>query len=303
MSIVSPPVQEGITENKSAEEEKNALSQEERDEQWRLAFVEGHPVLRGFQEQHLLGYPKATERCVLCKTPFNGPGAPLPGKGRAHRNRHFCSACDGWMELNHPGDVLDDFTTVAIDIRGSVRLSHTIGSKKFKSQYLPKFWAATSRALFDTFGFLVEVRGDEIRGVYPPGFSGAAYAQQAVEGPRRLLQDFPPRTDEGDPVPIGIGVCKRELVIGTEGEPGDFQRVDLVGDSVNFSSRICKEAGPGEALFSEESWKETGHSTDGLEQRLIKVEDREGTVDEIPVYVVTATSPLEKFEIKEPRHN
>lgn len=259
------------------------------DEAWRVIFLQGNLDLMGLREDFMR--LRATRRCRLCGAPFDGKG-PLPGREPSSRNRNDCRACDTWIEQHHPGAVKGDFTVISADIRGSVSLAHSMGSDQFQLRYEEPFFLAAVRALNDTDGYVAEFRGDELRGVYPPGFSRGDHVRKAVEGARHLLQDIPPRTPDGTPIPFGIGVYTGDVTIGTSPRTGTFTRVAISGDGVNMCSRLSGEAGSGEALISEQVSKEAGLPMDKLERRLLTLKGLEETV---PVYVVTAQSKIEVF--------
>jgi class 3 adenylate cyclase len=260
------------------------------DEDWRLTFVEGNPDLKGLQEDFMR--MRGEKRCTLCKVPFDFDG-PLPGREPSVRNPNFCGFCDIWIVKHHPGGVVGTFPIIAADLRGSVALAETMDSDVYQRRYEDPFLIAATQALIDTDGFIAETRGDELRGVYPRGFCGADYLRKVVEGARHLLQDISPKTPEGTPIPFGIGVHIGNIVIGTQPRAGGpFQRIAITGDGVNTCSRICDEAGPGEALISEPVCKEIGFPIDRLESRLLNLK---GKKEPLLVYVITAQSGIDPY--------
>jgi len=260
------------------------MKSENHDAAWRVVFLEGHPDLVGMREEFMT--LRATQRCRLCRAPFDLDG-PLPGREPSRRNRYDCCACDAWIEQNHPGRVTSEFTVFSADIRGSVPLHRKMTSNEFQDRYGDPFFLAAIRALNDSDGYVADFRGDELRGVYVPGLTRGAHVRKAVEGARRLLQDIPPKTPEGTPVPFGIGVHSGEVMIGTQPRIGVFQRVDIEGEGVDICSRICGEAAPGEALISEQVCGQAGLPIHNLEKRLLTLK---GVEEKIPVYVMTAQS-------------
>jgi adenylate cyclase len=267
-------------------------SDNNHDEAWKVVFLQGHPDLLGLREN--FAKLRATRRCRLCGAPFDGVG-PLKDRGPSNRNRYDCCFCDKWIEEHHPGRVKSDFTVISTDIRGSTPLATSMGSDAFQSRYEEPFFLAATQALNDTDGYNVEFRGDALIGVYVEGLSRGNLARKAVEGARQLLQDIPPKTPEGTPIPFGIAVYKGDVTIGTQPRTGVYQRVAISGDGVYTCSRICGEAGPGEALISERVCKEAGLPIHSLEKRTLTLK---GIRETKSVYVMTARSEVEPFPIR-----
>jgi class 3 adenylate cyclase len=267
-------------------------SEKNYDEDWSVVFIKGHPALVGLHEDFMK--MSATSRCHFCFAPFDGDG-PLPGRGPSNRNRNNCEACDGWMVEHHPGGVRSDFPMISVDMRGSVALAESMDSGEYQRRFEDPFLVAATQALIDTDGFTAETRGDEVRGLYPIGFSGPKHVRKAVEGARHLLQDISPKTPEGTSIPFGIGVHMGDTMIGTQPRAGVFQRVAITGDGPNTCSRICDEAGPGEALISEIVCEKAGLPIDRLEGRRLTLE---GKKEPISVYVITARSKIKPFPIR-----
>jgi class 3 adenylate cyclase len=266
-------------------------SEKNYDEDWDVVFLKGNPDLIGLRAD-FMAMP-ATSRCCFCCAPYDCSG-PLPGRGPSTRNPNNCEACDVWMAGHHPGGVRSDFPVICVDIRGSVALGDSMHSDELQRRYEDPFIVAAIRALMDTDGFLAEIRGDEVRGIYPSGLSGKTCVRKVVEGARHLLQD-PPKTPEGTPIPFGISVHMGDITIGTQPRTGVFTRVAISGDGVNTCSIICKEAKAGEALVTERVCKEVGLPVDRLERRRLTLK---GKKEPVSVYVLTARSEIEPFPIR-----
>jgi class 3 adenylate cyclase len=265
------------------------MSEKNYDEEWGVVFIKGHPDLVGLRAD-FLAMP-ASSRCNFCRAPFDGAG-PLAGRGPSTRNPLNCEACDIWMAGHHPGGVRSDFPMIAVDMRGSVAIAESMGSDEYQRRFEDPFLVAALRAVTETDGFCCEVRGDEMRAIWPSGFSGEACVRKAIEGARYLLQDMSPKTPEGTMIPFGIGIHMGDTTIGTQPRAGVFQRVAITGDGPNTCSRICAEAGAGEALISEKMCAEAGLSTAELEPRLLTLK---GKKEPIAAYVLTAQSHIESL--------
>jgi adenylate cyclase len=218
---------------------------------WRTIFAEGHPQLKAFQRLH--SWLPSPPRCKMCFAPFRGIGGMvmrLKGKAPANRNPRYCSACDKFIR-NFPGGAEVELSMLFVDVRGSVptmaRLSPTEAS-----QFLSFFYAAATKALIETDGFVIDFRGDAVVGVYPPGFSGPQHARKALQAAEHLLNIMAPRGPDQAVIPIGIGVHTGNVYIGTlSGAEGGIQDLTILGDNVNIVARLAAFAGPGEALITD----------------------------------------------------
>ena len=128
----------------------------------------------------------------------------LMGKGRNGRNPRYCNACDKFLQA-YPGGAYVELSMMFADIRGSVSRAERMPAADVSRQ-LNSFYTAVTRALIKTDGFILELRGDCVFGVYPPGFCGPEHARKAVEAAQHLLSDIPPRAPDGSLLPIGIGI-------------------------------------------------------------------------------------------------
>ena len=165
-------------------EHQDSTKREKRcDEQWRQMFTdptsELNKTLQGFRTEFM--EMEATKHCTMCGAPFDKTG-PLEGREPNSRNPNFCNSCDGWKQANFHGRVIHPFPVIAFDMRGSSVLArrHTKDGT-YQDEYEDPFMAAACQALIETDGFVVDTRGDELRGLYPEGFSGERQCQEGME--------------------------------------------------------------------------------------------------------------------------
>jgi len=249
----------------------------ENEELWKTIFVDGHPQLKSFQKFHKSLPPrKSKNRCHMCFAPFEGIGAfymRLRGKGPSNRNPNFCCACDSFLRA-FPGGAEVEMPMMFVDVRGSVPLAERMAPAQY-SRYLADFFQSATQALIDTDGFVLDLRGDCVVGVFPEGFCGKNYASKAVEAARHLLRDIAPKSLDGTPLPIGIGLHTGLIFIGTvSGAQGGIQDITILGDNVNIAARLSQVARRGEALISDALCKASGLSIDGLEARQVELKGK-----------------------------
>lgn len=166
------------------------------EELWHAIFGPGHPELK--KQQRLHKRLPAPPRCKLCLAPFRGVGGVFMrfrGKRPSNRNPRFCSACDQFIRA-HPGGAEVTMSLVFADVRGSTALAERVSPTELHER-INAFYAAVTHELVETDGFMIDVVGDEVVGVYPPGMSGERHAALAIEAARRLVALGP--SDAGGP--------------------------------------------------------------------------------------------------------
>ena len=169
-----------------------------------------------------------------------------------------------------------------VDVRGSTTLAEQMSPTEF-SALINSFYALTTSILFQTDGFVIDLVGDEVVGLYPPGFSGPEHARLAIRAAQMMLQSK-------SNFPIGLGVHTGLTYIGTMGgADNSIMDVRALGDSVNTVARLCSKAAAGEAYLSETVCKQAGIDFDILERRQIELKGKSERVD---VRVLCADSPI-----------
>lgn len=245
-------------------------------------FGVGHPLLISYQRfnKRLPSPP----RCKLCLAPFRGIGSIVmrwQGRTPSNRNPRFCSRCDSFIRA-HPGGAEVEMSMLFVDVRGSTTLAEKMSPTEF-SALMNSFYALTTAALFETDGFVIDLVGDEVVALYPPGFSGPDHAKLAIRAAQLILQ-----ADSN--VPMGLGVHTGLTYIGTMGGADDsIMDVRALGDSVNIAARLCSKAAPGEAFLSEAICELSGENFDMLEQRRIELK---GKSELVAVRVLRADSQV-----------
>lgn len=233
-------------------------------ELWHTIFAVGHPDLSAQQEFHAR-LPR-DPRCRLCKAPFAGLGGlymRFRGKIASSRNKHYCNACDAFLEA-FPGGAEVEMSILFADIRNSTAFAEEAGPKA-ASERVNRFLDTASEAITENDGFILAFYGDCIVGTWPPGFSGPDHAALAVKAARAIAQEA---AAEGDTAPVGVGVHKGTVYIGTvQAAKGLFRDVSIFGVEVNVTARLAAAAAAGEALASREILDAAAEADGGLHMR------------------------------------
>jgi len=260
---------------------------------WHQIFALGHPDLLSFQRLH--SWLPSPPRCKMCLAPFRGVGGVymrFRGKGPANRNPNYCSACDKFIRA-YPGSAEVELTMIIADLTDSKKLASQMTDSEWRD-VLNSFYGPAVNALIETDGFFVKFVGDEVDGVYPPGFSGKDHARKAIQAAEQMLRMEIPPAPNGSPVRVKVAVHTGVFCIGTVGwkdpqtgvESGP-QDVQAMGDNVHITQLLSKAARPGEALITEAAYVAAGGHIPNLESRQIMVEGRR---EPITVRVMRAAS-------------
>jgi adenylate cyclase len=253
---------------------ENANPDHANQELWHTIFALGHPALRSFQNFHRrLPSPP---RCKLCLAPFKGIGSWLmafKGKSPSNRNPRFCSACDKFLR-DHPGGAEVEMSMIFVDVRGSAQLAEKISATDF-GRAMNSFYREATAVMNDTDGFIIDLVGDEVVGLYPPGFTGTDHARKAMSAVEQLLKIEFPSAPGGGQIQVGVGANTGVAYVGTvSGADAGIEDVRALGDQVNATARLAAMASPGEALLSESICQASGRSLDGLERRTLQLKGR-----------------------------
>jgi adenylate cyclase len=193
------------------------------------------------------------------------------GRERSEYNPRFCQPCD---HFDNPGGAEIVLSMLFADVRGSTTLAEQMSALEF-SQLMNRFYTVASRILIKTDALVDRLMGDEVIGLFIPGFAGVEHSRRAIEAAQELLQLTGHRDDEGPWLPVGVGVHTGPAFVGvvggTEDNPSDFT---ALGDNVNVTSRLASQAGPGEILISEQAFESANLDLEGLEQRELELKGK-----------------------------
>ena len=138
-----------------------------------------------------------------------------------------------------------------------------------------RFYAAATNVLVKTGAFIDKLIGDEVMAVYLPIFAGTSHACVALLAAQDLLR-VTGHGDRGGPwLPVGVGVHTGITFFGTvSGVEGTFSDFTALGDNVNIAARLASQAGPGEALISDEAYLAAGLDLGRVEKRQLELKGK-----------------------------
>ena len=247
-------------------------SAENNENKWYTMLNEGEPINRHIY--HIFGMLPANPRCKLCAAPFRSWGGRLMrmiGREQSKFNPRFCQPC---ATFENPGGAEIVLTMLFADVRGSTTLAEKMSPIEF-SQLMNRFYTVASRVLIKTDALVDRLMGDEVIGLYIPGFAGKEHPRRAIQAARELLEQTGHRDSNGPWLPVGVGVHTGPAFVGVVGgsddNPSDFT---ALGDNVNVTARLSSQAGPGEVLISEAAYEAAQVDLGELEPRELELKGK-----------------------------
>lgn len=177
-------------------------------EQWWHGLLTGeNPALPVRHFRHFLKLIPAGPRCKFCNAPYHGVGAPIMralGKGPSRLTPQLCRQCFDYAS-QYIGGAEVELTMLFADIRGSTPLAEKMSPSAY-SQLISRFFAIASELLIQSDALVDRLVGDQVIGMYAPGFAGPNHRQMAIDAARGLLRATGHDSPEGPWIPVGIGV-------------------------------------------------------------------------------------------------
>jgi adenylate cyclase len=238
---------------------------------WRTVLTGENAGLR--RGRRLLRLLPKSPRCKLCNAPFAGPGGPLMrllDKGPAGMNPRFCSDCLRKIPL---GGAEIELSLLFADVRGSTGLAERVSLREF-AQLMNRFYAVGTEVLIGTDALVDRFLGDQVVGLYVPGFAGQDHARRAVDAAQALLCATGHDDPKGPWLPVGIGVHTGLAYVGTVGSADAVADVTVLGDAANTAARLASAAGPGEILVSDAAAMAANLEAELLEPRRLHLRGR-----------------------------
>jgi adenylate cyclase len=201
----------------------------------------------------VFGLLPKSPRCKFCNAPFAGFGGwlmRLIGKSPWERNPRVCKFCGNqWLAKKGPGGAEVELTLVFADVRGSTTLAASMTPSEYAG-VIDRFFRISTDVFVRHEAILDQLVGDEVIGLFLPGYAGEDHARKAIEAACALLVATGHEPGREPWVPLGIGVHTGLTFVGSVGTkeiPTDFA---AIGDSVNVTARLASAAAAGEVLVS-----------------------------------------------------
>jgi adenylate cyclase len=171
---------------------------------------------------------------------------------------------------------------VFADIRGSTPLAERMNPAEY-STLIDRFYTTATDVLIHSDAIIDKLSGDEVLGVYVPGFAGPNHAGRAIEAAEKLLKETGHSDPDGPWIEVGTGVNTGIAWIGSLGSAGGVTDITVLGDEVNTTARLASQAGAGEIVISERSWNDAELASKQSSKRTLSLK---GKSEDISVHIV-----------------
>ena len=207
------------------------------------------------------------------------------GKGPSSLTPQLCNQCYGFTSRNLGGTEIE-LTMLFADVRGSTPLAASMGPMAY-SKLISRFFGVANDVFIGSDALLNRLVGDQVIGLYVPGFAGPDHRAKAIRAAQRLLHETGHDSSEGPWLPIGVGVHTGVAFLGSVGSY-DNNAVDIavLGDPPNVAARLSSSAATGEILISDEAYVRD-MKLENLEKRQLALKGKSGAFN---VFVMKAQS-------------
>ena len=265
------------------------------EEEWRALLTGEHKGMQSLRR--FFRRVPAAPRCKLCLAPFHGIGSVVFGLwfGPWERNSQLCKNCMGALVNRGVGGAEVPLSLLFADIRGSTGLGERLRPTEF-SALLGIFYRLAADAIVANDGVVDKFVGDEVIGLFIPGFSGPDHAAKAIQAGRTILEAAgKPDTSPEGPIPVGAAVHTGIAYVGTLGSSQQISDFTALGDAVNTTARLASLAVAGELLVSVEAANRGTFEASGLARRRVEVRGRESGLEVYSIHVNAGTSAKRRY--------
>lgn len=268
------------------------LSSEQVTEIWREFLSTGFSNYEA-RLRHIFGILPADHRCKLCLAPFGGISAPLVrlafGKRPSSLNPYLCNMCDDFARTFQGGAEVE-LTMLFTDVRGSTTLAEQMSPSDF-GRLINRFYKVSTDIMVHSDALIDKLVGDQVTGMYVPGFAGPDHARRAIEAGREVLRATGHADPDGPWLPVGAGVHTGVAFVGAVGSADGVFDITVLGDAANTAARLASQAGTGELLVSEAAATAAAWDTDGWERQELMLKGRSQPV---AVWIERLTPPVSR---------
>jgi adenylate cyclase len=239
---------------------------------WRRYLTTGEFEQQRRQRRFFRVLP-GTPRCKNCYAPFQGAGSLVVklfyGKEPSSLNPRLCNMCDVFAK-EYQGGAEIELSLLFADVRGSTQLSESMSPREF-SQLINRFYNTATNVMVHTDALIDKIIGDQVAGMYVPGFAGQAHASRAIEAAKEILHETGHGSSEDPWIPLGVGVHTGVAFVGSVGSKDGASDITVLGEAPNIAARLCSSAGVGEILISEAARESAGLDKSSVEPRSIEL--------------------------------
>lgn len=251
---------------------------------WRTYLTTGE-FEKERRQRRLFRMLPGSPRCKNCYAPFQGAGGAVVrivyGKRPSNFNPRLCNLCEEFARQYRGGAEIE-LSLLFADVRGSTTLAEGMSPKEY-SQIVNRFYKAATHVMVQTDALIDKIIGDQVAGMYVPGFAGPEHARRAIEAAQEILLATGHDGPDKPWIPLGAGVHTGIAYVGAMGSEEGTVDITVLGDAANTAARLSSSAEEGVILISEAAYAAAGLQLDHLEQRTLKLK---GKSEPVSVYVL-----------------
>jgi adenylate cyclase len=253
------------------------------EEWWHGVLTGVNPALPALSLRTIFRLIPNGPRCKFCNGPYHGIGGAIfrmIGKGPSSLTPQLCNQCYGFTS-RYLGGTEIELTMLFADVRGSTPLAASMSPMAY-SQLISRFFGVANQVFIRSDALLNRLVGDQVIGLYVPGFAGANHRGKAIHAAQNLLRETGHVSSDGPWLPIGVGVHTGVAFLGSVGSYEHAVDIAVLGDPPNVTARLSSSAAIGEILISEEAYV-SDMNLEGLERRQLILK---GKNQPINVYIM-----------------
>jgi len=218
----------------------------------------------------------------MCNAPFKGVGGFFMraiGRRQSTRNPRFCEPC----AFQETGGAEVEISMLFADIRGSTTIAESMSPAAF-TKLIRGFYEVATDVLVRSDALVDRLVGDEVIGLFIPGFAGQEHSRRAIEAAQEILKRLGDVKPGKSRLPVGVGVHTGVAYVGVvQGADEGITDFTALGDNVNIAARLASQAGVGQILVSDAAYRAARVDLGNLENRSLMLK---GKSEAITVHVI-----------------
>lgn len=253
------------------------------EEWWHGVLTGENPAFPARQLRNIFRLIPGSPRCKFCNSPYHGIGGAffrMIGKGPSKLTPQLCEQCYGYTD-KYLGGTEIELTLLFADVRGSTPLAESMSPMAF-SKLIGRFYEVANDVFARSEALLNRLIGDQVIGLYVPGFAGMDHRGKAIRAAQELLRKTGHTSPDGPWLSIGVGIHTGVAFLGSVGSNENTTDIAVLGDPPNTAARMSSSAAAGEILISESAYV-PDMNLEGLEKRQLSLK---GKAVPVNVYVM-----------------
>lgn len=242
---------------------------------WRTYLTTGE-FEKERRQRHFFRLLPGNPRCKNCYAPFQGAGSVVVRlvyrKQPSNLNPQLCNVCERFAKQYQGGTEIE-LSLLFADVRGSTNLAEAMSPLEY-SKLVNRFYRSASEILVWTDALIDKIIGDQVAGMYVPGFAGPGHARRALEAAQQLLHATGHGRPDGPWIPLGAGVHTGIAFVGALGSEDGTMDITVLGDAPNTAARLASNARVGEILISDAAFNAAGLDFGPIEKRHLELKGK-----------------------------